>query len=435
MSHKIKITISYVVTMVLTATLLWNSTNLLEKKDSDIKYASFFEQDANFDVLFLGTSHMGYGVYPLELWNDYGIVSYNLGGHGNPMATTYWILENSLNYTTPKLVVVDCFLLSYMVKTHSLFASVHFSFDAFPNSKTKFAAVYDLLDDSMIVEQYPEALEAEPRTRLELLWDYSIYHSRWNDLKHEDFESTHLEEKGAEHFTGIVPSKEAARIPDERKLEGDTVSIQYLEKIIEDCKNRNIDVLLTYLPFSASDSLQEEANRVYDIAQKHELNYVNFLDIDIINYETDYCDSDYHLNPSGARKVTDYLGQYIKKNYNIPDQRDNSLYADWHADYNNYVNDKLQSLRELESLDKYLMSLADKNYSAIIEICNEKILENDYYTSLLENLNNKELSIVSSGQNTDYDIRIIVNDIHTGEVVDDSCFLMQSSFSKIQRQE
>lgn len=430
MNRKIKIIISCIVTMAFTLTLLWNSTNLLEKKDSDIKHAPFFEQNADFDVLFLGTSHMGYGVYPLELWNDYGIVSYNLGGHANPMATTYWVMENALDYTTPRLVVVDCFLLSYMIKTHSLFASAHFSLDAFPNSKNKLAAVYDLLDDDMIAEQYPEALEAEPRTRLELLWNYSVYHSRWNDLEQEDFEPVPSKEKGAEHFTDVVPSKEAIRIPAECKLEDDTVSVRYLEKIIEECRRRNIDVLLTYLPFSAPEDSQKEANSVYDIAAHYEVNYINFLDTDIINYETDYCDSDYHLNPSGARKVTDYLGRYIMENYNIPDQRSNELYADWHTDYDDYANYKIQNLRELESLDKYLMSLADKNYFATIEISNEEILKDDYYASLLDNINNKELSDITSDSDTDSDIRIIVTDIHTEEVIDNSGFLMQSRFTK-----
>ena len=67
MKRKIKIILSCIIALCLTAALLCTSTNLLEKKDSDSKYTPFFEQDADFDVLFLGTSHVGYGIYPLEL--------------------------------------------------------------------------------------------------------------------------------------------------------------------------------------------------------------------------------------------------------------------------------------------------------------------------------------------------------------------------------
>jgi hypothetical protein len=62
----------------------------MERKASDFKYANFFEQDEDFDVLFFGTSHVINGIFPMELWNDYGIVSYNFGGHGNEIATSYW---------------------------------------------------------------------------------------------------------------------------------------------------------------------------------------------------------------------------------------------------------------------------------------------------------------------------------------------------------
>ena len=76
------------------------------------------------------------------------------------------------------------------------------------------------------------------------------------------------------------------------------------------------------------------------------------------------------------------------------------------------------------------MLLADKRYSADIEISNENILENDYYYSLLENLNYAGLCAITSKKNSDTDIRIVVTDINTGELLDDSCFLMESSFSK-----
>jgi hypothetical protein len=62
----------------------------MERKASDFKYANFFEQDEDFDVLFFGTSHVINGIFPMELWNEYGIVSYNFGGHGNEIATSYW---------------------------------------------------------------------------------------------------------------------------------------------------------------------------------------------------------------------------------------------------------------------------------------------------------------------------------------------------------
>lgn len=68
---------------------------IVARKDSYFKYEPFFKQEENFDVLFMGTSHVLNAVYPMELWNDYGIVSYNFGGHGNYLPTTYCIMKNA----------------------------------------------------------------------------------------------------------------------------------------------------------------------------------------------------------------------------------------------------------------------------------------------------------------------------------------------------
>lgn len=483
--RKIKNAIGCAMIIGLTAVLLWHSTNLMERKISDVKNAPFFEQEEDFDVLFLGTSHMGYGVNPMELWNDYGIVSYNLAGHGTTLAITYWTMQNAFDYTTPKLAVIDCCLLSYVTKCNLLFSSVHVSLDAFPLSKTKIAAAYDLLDDEIAAKEFPES---EPGSRMEVIWDYAIYHSRWNQLSEEDFETIPSIEKGAEHYAGVVTPEGVTEIAAAGRPEEDTVSIEYLEKMIEDCQSRGIDVLLTYLPFEADETCQMEADRVYDIAEEYGVDYINFLDMDVVNRATDYCDTDYHLNPSGARKVTAYIGQYITDRYELPDRRKDAAYGQWHADYEEYRYDRFCELSSLESMDKYLMMLSAQQYPAVIEVNDAGIWENEYYCDLFENLhvnpgditrdtdflvigeagtetacfenfhdsgssgmtplgelglfadeetgtygvylNGRELYTVAPKQDAEADVRIAVMDKDTLEVVDYAYFNFQSKYSK-----
>lgn len=136
---------------LVTVSLLWGClaglTDLLERKSSDFKYEPFFAQREDFDVLFFGTSHVINGVFPMELWKDYGIVSYNFGGHGNAIATSYWVMKNALDHTRPELVVIDGLGLAGMTKTSLGFSQVHLSMDAFPFSLTKWSGARDLLDD------------------------------------------------------------------------------------------------------------------------------------------------------------------------------------------------------------------------------------------------------------------------------------------------
>lgn len=287
-------------------------TDLMELKNSDMIFLPFLEQDENFDVLLMGSSHMIFGVYPMELWNDYGIVSYNMGGHGERIPTTYWMMENALEHTTTQLVVIDCVYLYAEEKTNDAFSNIHTSFDAFPLNSTKLSSIYDLLDDPEMDRMIQEgtARELRKRTGMELYWDFSIYHTRWNELNETDFIVSLVKNKGAEYVAAIGTPIEVTKIPIEKKLEGETTGVRYLRKMIEDCQSREIEVLLVFVPFPAEESRQMDANRVYDIADEYGVNYINFLDMDIVDYNTDCYDENSHLNASGGQKVTEYRTVY-----------------------------------------------------------------------------------------------------------------------------
>lgn len=415
---KVKHAAGCMITIGLTVALLAYSSGVAQNKISDFKYMPFFEQEEDFDILFIGTSHVINGIFPMELWHDYGMVSYNFGGDGNRIATSYWVMENAFDYTTPKLVVIDCYGLSETRKIHPEFAHLHPCFDAFPLSKTKVRAVFDLLDGKASVE---ETTENGTRTRsgMELIWDYSIYHSRWNEVGREDYIADYTKEKGAVSRIKVGDPVIEVREHTERKLEEDTVSVEYLEKMIADCQEREIEVLLTYLPMKTTETEQLEANRVYDIAGQYGVNYINFLDLDIVRGETDYYNGD-HLNPSGARKITDYIGQYIADNYSIPDHREDKTYENWYADYEDYAAYKLDNLKNCDSLDNYLMLLADKNYVSVIEMKNPDIWNSAPYDSLLENAGAE-----CKKAEQDMDIAITVMDKETEQVIDQCSFSFQ----------
>lgn len=396
MKRKLRRILSCILTVCLLAASLNFLSNLMERKDSIRKYQPFLEQDADFDVLFMGTSHVLDGVLPMELWNDYGIVSYNFGTGGNRIPTIYWVMENTLDYTAPKLIVVDCLRLDRDEKTTpSPYSYVHAAMDAFPLSITKIKAALDLLDDPVISKGIEDGtiVETERRTPIGLLWDFSVYHTRWNELNQSDFQVSATAEKGAQSIAAVAVPQDVPKLDRSEKLEEDTVGIEYLKKMIEDCQEREIDILLTYLPFPASAAEQLEANRVYDIAAEYGVNYINFLDINVVDFDTDCADSNSHLNASGAKKVTDFLGKYIMENYRIPDQRGNYEYSDWFEDYAAYKEKKEQTLRDQRDWDTYLMLLADKNYDAVVEIRNSDIWNNDKFFNLAENLGINTLSV------------------------------------------
>ena len=105
-----------IISCILFATLLLGAivkcADLLEYKEARKKYTPFYESETNFDVIFLGTSHMWNHVLPMELWKDYGISSYNWGYSNCTPAENYYLIQDILKYTSPKVVVMDVYGLT-----------------------------------------------------------------------------------------------------------------------------------------------------------------------------------------------------------------------------------------------------------------------------------------------------------------------------------
>lgn len=337
----------------------------------------------------------------MELWNDYGITSYNMADDAQRLPVDYWVLKNALAYTKPKLVIVDVLRISEDYKYRAdLFPIYHAAFDFMPINATKVSAVYDLL---------PEG------ERLEFLFPLVRYHSRWSELDQVFRESgTFAPEKGANldnsynydwarvseiYFPVFIDS-------DEMYLD-DTVGKQYLRKIIELCQAEDIDILLVSLPMIPTEEQQRWINSAQAIADEYDILYLDMKqECTFLNLNTDFHD-EYHLNSSRNRKTTQVLGAYIAEQYNLPDYRDDAIAAKWNQDYVEYTNYKVEWMQAQTSLDSYFMLLADKRFDVLIEIYNGKIWKDEKYIHLMENLgvvaeeltDNTELIVVSRGGN------------------------------------
>lgn len=319
---------------------------LFERKYSYSKYYDFYRQQQDFDVLFLGTSHVLNAVYPMELWRDYGIVSYNMANHSENICTNYWQLRNALRYTTPKVVVVDLYAVDGDSKVNEQY--LHNFTDEMPFSMLKVQMVWDLL---------------EPEKRVEYLFNLSLYHSRWEELGREDLRPETGLEKGAELRDEVTVNVPPTLIPQEEYDPAERLNKQYLQKIIDLCREEKINIILMYVPYTMPEGDQQVANWGYAIAEKNGIPYLNFVYEDLnINYATDCADEAHHLNASGAKKVTDYLGDYIKAHYSVDDHREEPAYAFWHEDYAEYSQMKQDWLDGQQNAWSYLMLLNDRDY-------------------------------------------------------------------------
>lgn len=401
--------------MILLATVIFAVSSVLERKYHIRKNKIFMDKTMNYDVLFMGTSHVIDGISPLELYKSYGITSYNMGNYISYMASTYWTLLNAMEVHTPKLVVVDLFALDADQKVFRNIDQVHNAFDAFPLTGTKYRAVNDLFDNF--------------DDKVEMLFPFAKYHSRWNELSSDDFSWHGNYNAGFEIRTDIEKCAEDTGTADEDVLPDQyTVSMTYLEKLIEYCDERNIEVLLCYIPCMEPREEQIYSNYGYVMSEKYDVHYLNLAKYEgLINYHTDFCDEEGHLNVSGARKVTDEIGRYITEQYHIADNRTTDEAAIWNNYYESYLQNYLMYLEAQNAADEYLMMLNNNNFEA--DICINGHLTREGYPLTYELIDNlEEDGILSSlkerPEETAPGIEMIVRRKDNGEIVSRKRFEM-----------
>ncbi len=432
---------SVIAIIAITLFMVSKISYLLENKTTYKNYASFFTQDEEYDVFFIGSSHVRYGFYPMELWREYGITSYNLAGDANTIPVDYWVLKQALNYHVPKLVIVD----TYDSVPNSMIGGwehVHNSTGAFPISLDKIRMVRDLTREPDLIDPSYEPTDE----KWDLLIKIAEYHERWSLLGPTDFDSykDYVKQsevrKGAKPLTDIA-AREPKIYPDVIEADYDIKAREYLEKIIELCQQKGCEVLLVNTGYDCNDASKLFANSVPEIAEKYGLEYIDFTSMDLIDWDCDLqtTGENTHLNASGGYKHSMYIGNIIREKFNIIDHRDDPKCAKWNDDLKKYNDYLVQTLREISSLDEYVELLYCMKYDITIEIFNEEILREGFNSQMLKNLGididkvkSGTLVKVSVGNNIEYGsaidfdancrARVIVFDPLSKRVVDEKAF-------------
>ncbi len=409
---------------------------LLERKESYNRYSSYFTEKQQIDVLIIGTSHIRHGIFPMELWGNYGITSYNLAGNASTIPVSFWVLTNALDYNTPKIVVMDTFDAMPGRIFSTYWGNVQDQFDAFPLSYNKYKMIKDLFGDETLTDGNGVPIYDK---RWELLLNLGAYHTRWEDLGEEDFSGKmKIEEnsriwKGSSPLIGVVRRNERTYPIDENTMY-DERAREYLEKIINLCREKNIELILVNTGYDCSDEAKLFQDSVSEIASRNNVRCIDITDMDLIDFNTDLWSSgdNTHLNFSGAEKLTDYIGQTLM-DYDLEDHRGDPAYNKWNVDYMRFVESKHNYLREQKEITDYLIMLKDKDYDIDLELLNGRKLS-ETTINLLNNLgynieyrndsvyfNGKEISESNSDESDEY-IHITAYSRSTAGVVDSRSF-------------
>lgn len=310
--------ISAAIWLLAFAVCLLGLNHAMGRRDGRLKYQAFFEDEAGFDVFFMGTSHVMDAVYPIELWRDFGITAYNFGNTAEAMDMTYWTLRLAAEYHKPKVAVIDVCYLDRRMGEANTYQFSHGFLDEIPLSKLKLQAIWSV---------FPEGRRAE------FVFPLALYHTRWEEIIAGDFAASTSAVPcmfGAELRVGRSEPSEFVRttemiIPDEG-------SKRILAQMISFCQEQGIIPVLTAIPYPADAYQQKIINGAQVIAAEYGVPFLNLFEVkDLVDFETDCYDAASHLNPDGAAKVTAYLGKWLTEQYGLEDKRGEEAYSHWDA--------------------------------------------------------------------------------------------------------
>jgi len=346
--------------------------------------AEYYKETTEHDVIIIGDCEVYENINPMYLWSNYGITSYIRGNAQQLTWQSYYILEDTLRYETPEVVIYNIQALTHSEPQREEYNRM--TLDGMKWSKTK----WDAINVSM----------CKGEQILDYVFPLLRYHSRIFELSKEDFmyfnktkKSTHngyylrvdvlpvsqsdvadptwllgdgedeeLEEEEEDIFDPwaeieVEEDEETVHLPiadgNEDKTFGE-LPMKYLDKIRELCVQNNIKLILMKAPSLAPQWYEEENQQVLDYAEKYNLPYINFyelLDQVNIDYETDTYDGGLHMNLSGADKLSEYIGNLLVTEYGIKDHRQEEKFSSVYNDKYNYFTKMKQ--KQLDDIEKY----------------------------------------------------------------------------------
>ena len=355
----------------------WNNDNTMK--------GIYREPRGRIQVLFLGSSLVINGISPMHLYDQYGICAYNMGTQLQSMLTSYYWLREiyRMQSGTLRIVVLD---------VSSLFHD--------PGEEDRRALFVEKALAGMRLSPVKiEALQAcEDRYDLDF-WEHifpiAAYHSRWQELTEEDF--TGLTDENNYYFTRgqhidftsafqhidpaaiITPNENITAGRDFSEAEFEQIwnrdEKEYLSKIAEFCEEKGISLVFTTHVKPAADDMKHDA--VQYLADEYDVPFIDFNLVEIqeeigLDLAMDFTDGEGHANAYGGKKLTDYLGSFLRSHYQIDDVRGQKKYSYLEkqaADFSIVEEDIM--LRYNNSFTDYLRQIGKGRYTVFLSVKDE----------------------------------------------------------------
>jgi len=301
--------------------------------------AEYYNDNPDHDVVFIGDCEVYENFSPAILWDEYGINSFIRGSAQQLIWQSYYLLEDTLKYETPDVVIFNVLSLQYNEPQREAYNRM--TIDGMRWSMSKVNSI--------------KASMMEDEEFLDYVFPLLRYHSRWSELSSEDI--TYMFERDQVSHNGYYMRVDVRPVTDvpEGKILADynfgENAYDYLDRITNLCEENDIQLILIKAPSIYPHWYDEWDEQMVSYAAKHNLMYINFLDLcdEIgVDWTTDTYDGGLHMNVYGAEKITRYLGDVLCGDVGLPNRHDDEeLAKEWETKLDYYNSEKERMENEL----------------------------------------------------------------------------------------
>ena len=292
------------------------------------------------DVLFIGDSNVYSDISPMEIFETYGITSYNYSSPAASNLLMYYMLKEALKTQTPKVVVMNGTTIFGDKESNEMRQQTT---DVMPLDDVKL----ELLSDSI----YNFSLGK----KLAMIVPFFNYHDRWNHVKINEINKSSNKTYNKGYVFQTEEKKTKAKSDYMAKDDGTAnFRTDFLPESVLKAKELCDEKGIKFLFISTPDTTAWNYDKYEKLSSWTQENNIDYLDLNInsdeigINFDTDSVNNGMHLNIKGAIKVSNYLGQYLSNNYGLTNHLNDSKYNYWSKDIDKYNEVRDSYLSKLE---------------------------------------------------------------------------------------
>lgn len=334
---KMKRIFATIIFLSLLVKIFLSATYLFRNSGSDRVNIVGIKDEEPLDMIYIGGSSAVQYWEPLKAWADYGFTSYSLGTNGIQAECIKYLAKYALNYHKPELLVIDVRAFQNYKTEVENGNGLRPTSDSLDFTIDRLKLIYEYLNKR-------EFLSGDKVDDLPFYLDIMTYHTDYSALASQD-NWGFINNKGNSKTKGTTWQSSYRYLDKPENIETDIrgeISEQCLETLyglLEFCREKDLEVLFTVCPYQIEEEHWEMYNALEDIITSYGFDFLNtnkYYDEMKIDFSMDFYNHA-HVNAYGAGKYTEFLGNYLVEHYNLPDHRDEEIYADWNEESGQFL--------------------------------------------------------------------------------------------------